>query len=84
MFTKLIGYKYFTQTDKEGNSTQKVRCCFLDSEKKADEGDLFISLNFKADNLPELKKELIGKECLVDVGFYNGSQYGKGLMFTGK
>lgn len=84
MFTKLIGYKYFTQKDKDGNETQKLRCSFLDTEKKADEGDLYISLNFKLDNIPEIKKEHIGKECLVDVGFYNGSQYGKGIMFTGK
>lgn len=84
MFTKLIGYKYFTQTSQDGVETQKIRCSFLDQDKKADAGELYLTLNFKLDNIPEIKKEHIGKECLVDVGYYNGSQYGKGIMFTGK
>ena len=84
MFTKLIGYSYFIQKGQNNEEISKVRCTFLDTERKADAGTLYVTLNFKLDNIPEITKEHINKECLVDVGYYNGSNYGKGLMFTGK
>lgn len=83
MFSNLIGYRYFKSVNQETKEeVKKCTCCFVDSEHQPDNGSLYVSLTFKIDKLPcELEKEHIGKKCLVDVGYVNGTKYGKGLAF---
>ena len=83
MFSNLIGYRYFKSVNKETKEEiEKCSCCFVDTDHKADNGELYISLSFRIDKLPcQLEPEHIGRKCLVDTGFVNGVQYGKGLAF---
>lgn len=79
-FWKLVGYRKFVQHTDNGDQN-KIQVCFEDPYTVADVGHIYKSYSFRADKVPDFKKDDIGKELIVDIGSFNGAPYGKEIVF---
>ena len=79
-FWKLVGYRKFVQHTDNGDQ-DRVQVCFEDPKVVADVGHIYKSFTFKPDKVPDFKKDDIGKDLIVDIGSYNGVQFGKEIVF---
>ena len=80
-FWKLVGFRKFTRNNEDGTSQDRYQVCFEDPKVVADVGVIYKTYSFPAYQCPELKKDHIGKEVIVDIGNYNGVTYGKEIVF---
>lgn len=83
ILTKLVGYTKFDYTDKStGIVTKKVQVCFEDTESIPEVGKIYSTFNFKADKVPDFKKDDIGKDIIVELGKMDGGRkYGSSIVF---
>lgn len=78
----ISGFNYFDQTDPETKTvTKKVAVCFEDTQSIPQFGKLYSTYTFKAEKVPQLTKDSLGKEIIVELGNFNGRKYGSSIIF---